>query len=227
MRKFLIQSVCLMALAAVTASAENARVRVVHASPDAPSVDILVNNGKVLENLPFMEYSEYLPVPEGTYNVKINATGTSTTAFETSLSVAGGKDYTVVAAGYLTSGKTPGFTVKVLEDDNSAPADGNIKVRVMHGAPAAPAVDVYWTTPFETLDGKTAVLTNVPFAATSGYLSVPVSMYQARVAVAGTKTIAIDSKRLPTWGGMIRTIIAVDSPGGGAPFGFLILPDRF
>jgi hypothetical protein len=225
MKKILYQLVSLMMLGGLAASAQNARVRVVHASPDAPNVDILVNGNKVLENLPFSEYSEYLPVPGGTYNVKINVTGTSTTAFEAPLSVTGGKDYTVIAVGYAS--KSPSLTVKVLEDDNSAPSDGNIKVRVVHGAPAAPAVDIYWTTPFETLEGKTPVLSNVPFNAASGYLTVPVSMYQARVAVAGTKTVAIDSMRLPTWGGMIRTIIAVERPGDGGSFGFIILPDRF
>ena len=43
--------------------------------------------------------------------------------------------------------------------------------------------------------------------------------------MAGTKTIAIDSHRLATWAGIIRTIIAVDARDGGAPFDFIILPD--
>lgn len=224
------QVLCAMAalwLAAATASAQQgAGVRVVHASPDAPAVDIYVNGAKVLENLPFREYSEYLTLPAGTYTVEIKVTGTNTVVKQLSLPVQAGKDYTAIAVGYAASGKTPGFDVMLLEDDNSAPADGRIKLRVAHTAPGAPAVDVYVTTPFETLDGKQAVLTNVPFKAASGYLSVPIGMYQARVAVAGTKTIAIDSHRLATWGGMIRTIIAVDSKGGGAPFDLILLPDR-
>jgi hypothetical protein len=96
---------------------------------------------------------------------------------------------------------------------------------VVHGAPSAPAVDVYVTTPFESLDNKTPLLTSVPFKAASGYYTVPVSLYQARVAVAGTKTIAIDSHRLVTWNGMVRTVVAIDAKGGGAPFDFIILPD--
>jgi hypothetical protein len=225
MKKLFFRSFLFAAFFALAVSAQGARVRVVHASPDAPNVDILVNNAKVLENLPFREYSEYLTIPGGTYNVKINVTGTTTSAFEAPVTVMDGKDYTVAAVGYA-GGNSPAFTVKVLEDDNTAPPDGSIKVRVMHAAPGAPAVDVYWTTPYETLDGKTPVLSNVPFNVASAYLTVPISMYQARVAVAGTKTIAIDSMRMPTWGGMVRTIIAVDKTGGGAPFGFIILPDR-
>jgi len=92
--------------------------------------------------------------------------------------------------------------------------------------PGPPAVDVYATTPFETLTGKTPGLTNVPFKGVSPYIETPVGLYQARVAVAGTQTIAIDSHRLVTWNNMIRTIVAVDNTGGGVPFQFIILGDR-
>ncbi|MGC8759914.1 MAG: DUF4397 domain-containing protein [Bryobacteraceae bacterium] len=214
-----------VAAGTVLAQSSNARVRIVHASPDAPAVDIYVNGGIVLENLPFREYSEYLSLPAGTYTVEIKVTGTNTLVKQLSVPVQAGKDYTAIAVGYAGGG-SPGFDVMLLEDDNSAPADGRIKVRIAHTAPGAPAVDIYVTTPFETLSGKQPVLTNVPFKVASGYLSLPIGMYQARVAVAGTRTIAIDSHRLVTWGGMIRTIIAVDNKGGGAPFDLILLPDR-
>jgi hypothetical protein len=227
MKRLLLVCATVLAVAGMAmAQGSGARVRIVHASPDAPAVDIYVNGAMVLENLPFREYSEYLTLPAGTYNVEIKVTGTNTVVKQLSVPVQAGRDYTAIAVGYAGAGKTPGFDVKLLEDDNSAPEEGRVKIRVAHTAPGAPAVDVYVTTPFETLTGKQPVLTNVPFNAASGYLSVPIGMYQARVAVAGTKTIAIDSHRLVTWGGMIRTIIAVDNKGGGAPFDLILLPDR-
>lgn len=227
MKKFILSAAALLILTSGFASAQatNARIRVVHASPDAPAVDITVNGGKVLENLPFREYSEYLSVPAGAYTFGINVTGTSTTVATLPATLAAGKDYTAIAVGYALGG-TPGFDVLVLEDDNALPANNGVKIRVVHGAPAAPGVDIYVTTPFETLEGKNATLSNVPFKAASGYLTVPVGNYQARVAVAGTKTVAIDSHRLVTWANMVRTVIAVDAKGGGAPFDFIILPDR-
>ena len=222
-RRFaLTLGVCLFA--AATASAQTTgRVRVVHASPNAPAVDVLVDGAKVLENLPFREYSEYLPLPAGSHENRVNVTGTTTTVLQAAPNVVAGRDYTAVAVGLV--GRNPGLDLLLLEDNNTAPAGNQIKVRVIHGAPSAPAVDVYVTTPFESLENKSAVLTSVPFKAASGYLQVPPAMYQARVAVAGTKTIAIDSHRLVTWSGIIRTIIAVDAKDGGAPFDFIILPD--
>jgi hypothetical protein len=220
-----ILAAALVCLAAPSLFGQNGRIRVVHASPDAPPVDVLVDGAKVLERLPFREYSEYLPLPAGAHEIRVNVSGTATTVLQASPTVESGRDYTAVAAGFA-GGRSPALELLLLADDNALPASGNVKVRVVHGAPSAPGVDVYVTTPFETLEGKTAVLSNVPFKAASGYLSVPISLYQARVAVAGTRNIAIDSHRLVTWNQMIRTIIAVDAKDGGAPFDFIILPDR-
>ena len=208
----------------VWGQATTGRVRVLHASPDAPAVDVLVDGAKVLENLPYKEYSEYLALPAGSHEIRVNVTGTGTTVLQATPSIAAGADYTAIAVGFAA--KAPALKLLLLQDNNALPTGGNIKLRVVHGAASAPAVDVYVTTPFETLDGKTPVLANVPFEVASGYLEVPASLYQARVAVAGTKTVAIDSHRLVTWPGIIRTVVAVDSKGGGGPFELLVLPDR-
>lgn len=208
----------------VFAQMEPARIRVVHASPDAPAVDVLVNNGKVLEALPFKEYSEYLPVPAGTYEVKVNVSGTTTTVLSANPTLQAGRFYTAMAVGF--AGKAPALELLLLSDEIVEPRSGQVRVRAIHAAPSAPAVDVYVTSPFEALEGKSAVLTGVPFKAASGYLEVPAATYQTRVTVANTKTVAIDSGRIGTWSGIIRTIVAVDNPGGATPFTFLILPDK-
>jgi mannitol/fructose-specific phosphotransferase system IIA component len=221
----LLNWTCALTLLAATATfAQTGRLRVVHASPDAPAVDVYVDGAKVLENLPYREYSEYLPLPAGTHEVRVNVTNTQTTVLQAAPSIQSGADYTAIAVG-LAGGGGPGLDLVLLADDNTMAAGGNVKLRVVHGAPSAPEVDVYVTTPFESLDNRTPALTNVPFKAASGYIAVPPQMYQARVAVAGTKTIAIDSHRLVTWGGIVRTVIAVDAKNGGAPFDFIILPD--
>jgi hypothetical protein len=222
---FLATLVSALAITTATAQMTNGRLRVVHASPDAPAVDVLVDGVRVLENLPYREYSEYLPIPAGTHEVRVNVTGTNTTVLQATPAIMAGMDYTAAAVGFA-GGKSPALNILLLTDNNALPAGQNIKVRVVHGAPSAPAVDIYVTTPFEALGNKTPVLASVPFGVASGYLEVPASLYQARVAVAGTKTIAIDSHRLVTWPGIIRTVIAVDQKGGGSPFDFIILPDR-
>jgi hypothetical protein len=201
------------------------RIRVVHASPDAPAVDILVDGNKVIEALPFREYTEYLGLPAGSHEIRVNVTGTTTTVLQATPTIAAGQDYTAIAIGFA-GGRQPAIQILLLNDNNELAPNGGVKLRVVHGAPSAPAVDVYLTTPFEAIGSRNPGLTNVPFGAASGYLAVPPSLYQARVTPAGTKTVAIDSHRLVTWSGIVRTVIAIDNAGGGAPFGFLVLPDR-
>ena len=65
---------------AVTAA--QARVMAVHASPDAPGVDLLVDGGVAGTGLAFPNNTAYLNVASGTRNVKVNVTGSNTTVIE-------------------------------------------------------------------------------------------------------------------------------------------------
>jgi hypothetical protein len=198
-----------------------ARVRVVHASPDAPDVDVLVDDAEVLGDVPYLTASDYLDVPSGDRNLKVNAAGTATTVIDADVNLVDGTDYTVIASGLVAD-----IEPIVLEDDNTAPAAGNARVRAIHGAPSAPAVDIYVTAPGADLATETPALANVGFGDVTDYFEAPAGDYQVRVTPAGTKTVAIDSGSLTLASGQVRTAIAVDAAGGGAPFGLLLLEDR-
>ena len=83
----------------------------------------------------------------------MNAAGTTTTVIDADLTLSGRTDYTVIASGLVAA-----IEPIVLEDDNSAPAAGNVKVRAIHGAPSAPAVDIYVTAPGADLETETPAL---------------------------------------------------------------------
>jgi len=201
-------------------AAATAKVRVVHASPDAPNVDVRVDHAVALTNVPYLGVSDYLSVPAGTRNFKVNAAGTATTVIDANATLAQGQDYTVIASGLVSD-----IAPIVLTDDNTAPAAGNVRVRAIHGAPSAPAVDIYVTAPGADLATATPVLTNVEFGQVADYLEAPAGTYQVRITPTGTKTVAIDSGALTLTSGQVRTAIAVDAPGGGAPFDLLVLED--
>ena len=223
------QFTILMAGLLITASIGLAqRVRVVHASPDAPPVDIYVDGQKVLQELPFGEYSAYLDVPNGTREIGVFLAGTDTLVLRRTTLIESTIDYTVVANGFAAS--DPALDLLILKDRNREPNTGRAMVRVIHAAPSAPGVDVYFTTPFLAFSATKPVLANVPFGVASDYLMVPADEggtdYQARVAVAGTETVAIDSGRLVLESKDVRTIIALDPPGEDAGFQAIVLRDR-
>jgi hypothetical protein len=123
----------------------------------------------------------------------------------------------------IASGLAADIEPLVLEDDNSAPAAGNVRVRAVHGAPSAPAVDIYITAPGADLSTETPTLSNVQFRGASDYIEAPAGDYQVRVTPAGTKTVVIDSGTLGLASGQVRTAVAVDAAGGGGPFDLLLL----
>lgn len=113
MKKILVSFSVAMALvfsllaSGVMADNHTAKVRVVHASPDAPAVDVYVNGDLTLEEVPFKADSGYLEVPAGTHDVEVFASGTEYAAGEgvlqADLAVEAGKAYTVAAANLLES----------------------------------------------------------------------------------------------------------------------------
>lgn len=219
----------LLAATAVTAACSDddntgpdgeARVRVVHASPDAPAVDILVDDAEVLADVPYRAASGYLEVAPGQRNLKVNAAGTATTVIDADVELTDGTDYTVIASGPVAA-----LAPIVLEDDNTAPGAGNVKVRAIHGAPGAPAVDIYVTAPDADLASESPVLTGVEFGDVADYIEAPAGAYRVRVTPTGSKTVVIDSGELSLASGEVRTVIALDAAGGGAPFELLVLPD--
>jgi hypothetical protein len=205
----------------VTAPATIAQLRVVHASPDAPNVDVLVDNTAALTNVAYKAASTYLQVPSGSRNLKVRATGTTTVVIDQTATLDQGSAYTVIATGRVAS-----IAPLVLTDDQTNPAAGNVRVRLVHASPTAGNVDIYVTGPTADITTATPTLANVGFRVASNYLEVPAGTYRVRVTPAGTKTVAIDVNNVALTAGQVRTAVAVDAPGGGAPLGAILLADR-
>ena len=91
----------------LTTNATKARVRVVHASPDAPAVDVGVKGdapaAAVVKNISFPDATTgYLELAAGVYPLEIRPTGTATVAFSFNTpALEASKVYTVFAVGRL------------------------------------------------------------------------------------------------------------------------------
>jgi len=114
----------------VTAPGTTAQLRVVHASPDAPNVDVLVDNASVLTNVAYKAASDYLPVPSGSRNLKVRAAGTTTVVIDQDATLTQSTYYTVLATGRVAS-----IAPVVLTDDQTNPASGNVRLRLVFTPP--------------------------------------------------------------------------------------------
>ncbi len=178
------------------------RVRVVHASPDAPNVDVLVNDGVAFSNIAFEAITDYASLTPGTYNIKVVPTGaTEPVVIEADLPLADGVDYTIVAVGELAN-----IEPLVLEDDNSVPADGQAKVRFVHASPNAPAVDVAVT------DGP-VLFSNVSFKEATDYIEVAAGTYDLEVRLAGTTDVVLSLPGVEFEAGGVYTVFATGLVG--------------
>jgi hypothetical protein len=168
----------------VASAADTAMVRVLHASPDAPAVDVYLDDTIVdaLTNVPFGTISGYLDIPSGDHNIKVYATGDNTTpVIDADVTVAAGAMYTIAATNAVAS-----IEAQVLQDEPTADCD-TAQVRVIHFSADAPAVDVA-TTGAAPAD---AVVNNLTYPNATGYLDLPAGSYDLEVRLAGTTTVAL------------------------------------
>jgi hypothetical protein len=199
----LATAVALLATTAVTFAADDARVRVVHASPDAPAVDVLVNNEAAFTNAAFKAVTDYAPLAAGSYAVAVVPTGqTQPQVISATLPLEAGKDYTVVALNTLAN-----IEPLVLTDNNATPAEGKAHVRFVHASPDAPAVDV-------AVKGGPVIFSNVVFKGVGDYTPVDAGTYNLEVRLAGTNTVALDLPNIKLDAGTVYTAFAMGLAAG-------------
>lgn len=177
----------------------DACVNIIHASPDAPNVDVYVNDEMALENVAFGEFSGWMALPAGDYHVQVTATGEmpDTAVIDAELTLESGAAYQVAAVGTLDS-----ITAQVYQTDLSVGEDGMASIRVIHASPDAPAVDV-------APKGGDALISDLAFPDASDYLDVPADSYDLEVRPTGTMDVALDLPGVELEAGMVYDIFAV------------------
>src|SRR5690554_2850475 len=141
----------------------DACISVVHASPDAPNVDLYVDGELALSNLGFGWWSEWLALPAGEYQVQVTPTGEpiESAVIDATLQLEEGAAYQVAATGFVAE-----ITPQVFEVDLSNMTEGSAQVQVMHAVPDAPAVDI-------ALTGGDVLIEGLAFPMASDTLDVP------------------------------------------------------
>ena len=209
----------------------------VHASPDAPAVDILADDQATPANdalalavdYAFTEFCEIPAVPAPTdYTLSVTPTGDpATVALSFDLSVVPAAEVTAIVSGLLTG--MPGIQEIALENDTRAVIT-ETKLRIVHGSPSTGNVDLYLLPDGTDLNdaATTPTVGNVPFTADTGIVSVAPGVYDVYVTPAGDKTtVAIEVQDLALAGGDVLDIIARDprTDGSEGPLPQLIVID--
>jgi hypothetical protein len=179
-----------------------ANVMVIHASPDAPGVDLLVDDVMAGSNLEFPNNTSYLPVAGGSRNIKVNVGGTSTTVIEADLDFSKDSFYSIFAIDYVSN-----IQPLVIEDDLTEPAAGNAHVRFIHLSPNAPAVDI-------TTTSGAVVFGDKSFKEYTDFTPLAAGTYDLQVRLQGTETVVLDLPGIALEDGKIYTVFAKGLVGG-------------
>ena len=196
-------------------------LQVIHASPDAPAVDVVVDGGVLVPNLAFPQATGFVETPAGTYNVAVTVAGNpgAIAIGPVDLDLAAGVRYSVLAVGELAA-----IEPLILSDDPRRVAT-NAKVRIVHASPTAMDVDIYVTAVGADINAEAPTLENIAFKANTGYLALPAGDYDVTVTPTATKTAAIGPATISVADGGIYTAIARDPLPGAAEFGLIVTDD--
>ena len=211
----LIFSLAVFAIFATGCGTDHAKVRFVHASPDALNLDVAVDGKTVVTDLAFgglSPASGYLTVTAGNRRVEFRSTGTTTDLINSTVGFGSQKEYTLLAVGKVGDDSVAAL---LKTDDNSAPSSGNIKLRVIHAAPDGPAhVDVFVVAPGTDIMNATPTIAALAYQQASDYQNLAAATYQVIMTDSNDRTSTVFDQTYTLAGGQIRTLVTLDAGGG-------------
>lgn len=191
----------------------DAAINVLHLSPDAPAVDVLLNGDVALENVAFGDFSGWVAVPAGEHQVQVVPTGEMADAavIDAMVTVEAGAAYHIAAIGMVAD-----IQPAIFQADLSMLMDDNARIRVIHTSPDAPAVDIAVT-------GGDALIENLEFPNASDYLEVPAGSYDLEVRPTGTMDVALPLPGVELEAGMVYDVFAIGTLADST-LGVLVVP---
>ncbi len=199
-------------------STSSSYVRVIHASHDAPKVNIKLDNATAIGDLDYGESTGFAQIPAGVKDVAVEAIipgGNSDVIEIPSFDFEEEGRYTIIAVN-----DTATIDYLAAAESASTPADTEIAVAVAHTAFGVGEVGVYVTAPNVTLPDNTTFNFDYKAVVDAGVL--PAAAYQIRVdSPAGSGTVVYDSGEidLTAFGGeklLISAIRTVSSTNADA-----------
>jgi len=201
-----------------------------HASPDAPAVDLFTPDTVLLQrNLSFGQLSAPIRVSPGSQSIDFWPAGIEHGAAPAASGVTSelepGAEYLVVATGFLApaAGEAP-FQLLTAEDEFDR-ADGlNARIRIVHASPNAPTVDVG---PLGSHGLSALLVDDLPFSNSTQGKGISVAPQAIDIGVADSSSGAVAASfAIEPAAGLRAFVVAAGALGQGAgraPFGLIVV----
>ena len=233
----MVLALAALAIFAPSCGGGHTQMRFVHAVSDTGAVDVAVDGHTVVTNQAFAtSTSGYVTVNAGNRLVEVRPTGTTTDQVSApSVPLGADKHFTMFFTG-LTSDKTQ--NIVLVTDDNSAPANGGVKLRVMNaackeiqtdpclGSPSPSRADVYIVAPGTDISTLSPTIAELAYQQASGYLNLTAASYQVIVTnPADVAKTPIVNQTFPLASGQVRTLVILPNTDGTISANPLLLED--
>ncbi len=177
-------------------------IRVVHASPGGPDVDVYVGDATepAVAGLAFGAFTEYVALPEGERQIRVVSTGADPAAdplVEATVEVEAGKAYELVASNVPDE-----IELSTFEVDLGPLPENQARVRVIHLAPNADDIDV-------ALTGGEVLFGGLGFGDAGDYRELDAVSYDLEVRAAGEEAAELRAAGIALQAGMVYDLFAV------------------
>jgi hypothetical protein len=125
----------------------SAGLYIINASPDAPGIDVTLNNNTIAGNYVYGKDSGYFLTFPGTYQFKLSQTGATTYLTDQLLNLPAGKYYSLFLADSFSMLK-----VLFIEDNLTTDTFSYANVRLLNFCPNSPTLDAAFTNDADTLE---------------------------------------------------------------------------
>lgn len=167
-----------------------AEVRVIHGSPDAPAVNVMLNGTTAISDLDYGDSSGYAAIEAGSYDIGVEGIvpdGNVEVISVDDFDFADDSNTTIIAVNPVAT-----IMPLVVEDSAAEPSATEVALRVVHASNAAAAVDVYVTAPGDDINAASPAFT-FDYQDDVDAGALPAGEVRIRVTPATTKTVVYDS----------------------------------
>ncbi|MDF2984787.1 MAG: hypothetical protein K0R50_297 [Eubacterium sp.] len=156
-------------------------IRVFHAAPGAPEVDIYANGRIIARRIAFGQFSDYIAVDSGTYVIEAFPVGLQQSpVLRVNLPIAERKVYTLALIGIL-----PQIGILPIDDVYQPISAGRTNIRFINLSPNAPDLSL-------SMRGGLELFRDISYTEVSDYRSMLPGRHNLVVTPSGTPTVVVN-----------------------------------
>ncbi|MEZ8337959.1 DUF4397 domain-containing protein [Vibrio cyclitrophicus] len=186
------------------------QIQAVHASPDAPLANVLINSQARWTGVDYANASGYTSVTAGQTSVQVDVQlpgdAVLTVLPQNQFELSSDTDYTVMVVGDADGSNNPVEALVVTRPASGTATSSSLDVQVVHAASGVGVVNLYVTGPSDPLGTPLGTLGYKDF---TDVLNIPAGQYRVRLETVSGSAIAFDSGEITLSGGSELTIAAV------------------